>query len=347
MPPETLATPLLEVQGLQKHFKVRHSRNPVKAVEHLSFAVPAGSTFAIVGESGCGKTTCAKLILGLEPPSAGSIRFDGRDVASLAGPDKRAWRRQVQAVFQDPYASLNPRLRVATIIAEPILANEKPTRAELDRRIAELLDVVGLPADAARRYPHEFSGGQRQRVAIARALALRPRLLVLDEPTSALDVSIRAQILNLLSDIQQQYGLTYLLIAHDLALVEHFADAVGVMYLGDMVEQGPTAQVFGAPRHPYTRALLASVLRPDPDVPLPVGMIRGEIGSALAPPPGCKFHPRCPQAIDTCRSDKPQPTPFSALHWAACHVEAARATAAPTAAVPAARAGTPLEPALP
>ena len=324
------STPLLEVQGLQKHFKVRNSRSVVKAVEHISFEVPAGSTFAIVGESGCGKTTCAKLILGLDQPSAGAIRFDGRDVATLAGADKRAWRRQVQAVFQDPYASLNPRLRVATIIAEPILANEKPTRAELDHRIAELLDVVGLPADAARRYPHEFSGGQRQRVAIARALALKPRLLVLDEPTSALDVSIRAQILNLLADIQQQYGLTYLLIAHDLALVEHFADAVGVMYLGDMVEQGPTAQVFGAPRHPYTRALMASVLQPDPDVPLPVGMIHGEIGSALAPPPGCKFHPRCPLAIDVCRRDKPAPTSFTPVHWAACHVEAAGAQAAYT-----------------
>ena len=317
-------TPLLQVQGLQKHFEVRHSKSVVKAVEQISFDVPAGSTFAIVGESGCGKTTCAKLILGLDTPSAGQIRFGGRDVATLKGVDKKAWRRQVQAVFQDPYASLNPRLRVATIIAEPILANEKPTRAELERRIAELLDVVGLPADAARRYPHEFSGGQRQRVAIARALALKPRLLVLDEPTSALDVSIRAQILNLLADIQQQYGLTYLLIAHDLALVEHFADAVGVMYLGDMVEQGPTAQVFGAPRHPYTRALMASVLQPDPDVPLPVGMIHGEIGSALAPPPGCKFHPRCPQAIDVCRIDKPAPTRFSPVHWAACHVEAAR-----------------------
>jgi oligopeptide/dipeptide ABC transporter ATP-binding protein len=338
--------PLLQVEGLQKHFKVRSSKHPVKAVEQISFDVPAGSTFAIVGESGCGKTTCAKLILGLEQPSAGSIRFDGRDVASLQGADKRAWRRQVQAVFQDPYASLNPRLRVATIIAEPILANEKPTRAELDRRIAELLDVVGLPPDAAKRYPHEFSGGQRQRVAIARALALKPRLLVLDEPTSALDVSIRAQILNLLADIQRQYGLTYLLIAHDLALVEHFADAVGVMYLGDMVEQGPTADVFGAPRHPYTRALLASVLRPDPDVPLPVGMIQGEIGSALAPPPGCKFHPRCPQAIDTCRVDKPAATAFTPVHWAACHVEAARAQATPRPA-PHARHDTLLETAPP
>ena len=317
--------PLLQVQGLQKHFKVRNSKSVVKAVEHVSFDVPAGSTFAIVGESGCGKTTCAKLILGLDTPSAGSIRFGDRDVASLKGSDKRAWRREVQAVFQDPYASLNPRLRVETIIAEPILANERITRAKLARRIAELLDVVGLPAASAKSYPHEFSGGQRQRIAVARAIALKPRLLVLDEPTSALDVSIRAQILNLLADIQQQYGLTYVLIAHDLALVEHFADAVGVMYLGDMVEQGPTAEVFGEPRHPYTRALLASVLRPDPDAPLPVGMIRGEIGSALAPPPGCKFHPRCPLAIDVCRVNKPEPTHFSPVHWAACHVEAARA----------------------
>jgi oligopeptide/dipeptide ABC transporter ATP-binding protein len=324
-------TPLLQVRGLQKHFKVSHSKSLVKAVEQVSFDVPAGSTFAIVGESGCGKTTCAKLILGLETPTAGSILFDGHDVALLKGADKRAWRRQVQAVFQDPYASLNPRLRVETLIAEPILANERLTRSELDRRIAELLDVVGLPAAAIKSYPHEFSGGQRQRIAIARAIALKPRLLVLDEPTSALDVSIRAQILNLLADIQQQYGLTYLLIAHDLALVEYFADAVGVMYLGDMVEQGPTAEVFGQPRHPYTLALLSSVLRPDPDVPLPFGMISGDVGSALAPPPGCKFHPRCPLAMGLCSTQKPGPTLFSPDHWAACHVAAVHANEHPLA----------------
>jgi oligopeptide/dipeptide ABC transporter ATP-binding protein len=315
-------SPLLQVRGLQKHFKVSHSKNLVKAVEQVSFDIPAGSTFAIVGESGCGKTTCAKLILGLETPTAGSILFDGQDVATLKGADKRAWRRQVQAVFQDPYASLNPRLRVETIIAEPILANERLTSGELDRRIAELLDVVGLPAASTKSYPHEFSGGQRQRIAIARAIALKPKLLILDEPTSALDVSIRAQILNLLADIQQQYGLTYLLIAHDLALVEYFADAVGVMYLGDMVEQGMTAEVFGQPRHPYTRALLASVLRPDPDVPLPFGMISGDVGSALAPPTGCKFHPRCPLAIGPCSTQKPGMTLFSPNHCAACHVAA-------------------------
>ena len=318
----TANSPLLQVRGLQKHFKVSHSKNLVKAVEQVSFDIPAGSTFAIVGESGCGKTTCAKLILGLEAPTAGSILFDGHDVAMLKGAEKRAWRRQVQAVFQDPYASLNPRLRVETIIAEPILANERLTRSELDRRIAELLDVVGLPAASTKSYPHEFSGGQRQRIAIARAIALKPKLLILDEPTSALDVSIRAQILNLLADIQKQYGLTYMLIAHDLALVEYFADAVGVMYLGDMVEQGRTAEVFGQPRHPYTRALLASVLRPDPDLPLPFGMISGDVGSALAPPPGCKFHPRCPLAIGSCSTHKPSATLFSPNHWAACHVAA-------------------------
>ena len=320
------STPLLQVQGLQKHFPVRGTSSVVKAVDDVSFDVPNGSTFAIVGESGCGKTTCAKLILGLELPTGGRILFDGQDVATLRGAQRRLWRRQVQAVFQDPYSSLNPRLRVKTIIAEPILAHERPTTAELDRRIAEVLDIVGLPADAAARYPHEFSGGQRQRVAVARALALRPRLLVLDEPTSALDVSIRAQILNLLGDIQREYGLTYLLIAHDLALVEHFADTVGVMYLGDMVEQGPADAVFARSHHPYTRALLGSVLRPDPDVPLPVGMISGEIGSALKPPSGCKFHPRCPLAIDACRTVRPQATAFMRNHQAACIVEAARAS---------------------
>lgn len=319
--------PLLQVRQLQKHFKVRHSTAAVRAVDNVSFDVPAGTTFALVGESGCGKTTCAKLILGLETPSSGAIFFDGQDVHRLGRAERRAWRREMQAVFQDPYSSLNPRLRVRTIIAEPILAHERPTRAELDRRIAEVLDVVGLPADAAQRYPHEFSGGQRQRVAVARALALRPRMLVLDEPTSALDVSIRAQILNLLGDIQQEFGLTYLLIAHDLALVEHFADTVGVMYLGDMVEQGPARQVFASPVHPYTRALLGSVLRPDPDQPLPVGVVRGEIGSALAPPPGCKFHPRCPQAVEGCSAARPPAVHFSALHAAACTVEAQRLSA--------------------
>ena len=321
MPPDA-KPPLLEVRDLQKHFPLKGSRDKVRAVEQVSFEVAAGHTFALVGESGCGKTTVARLVLGLESPTAGTIRFEGRDIAGLRGAERKQWRRQVQAVFQDPYASLNPRLLVRTIIAEPLLAHERLGRAQVSARVEEMLEVVGLPRSAAGLYPHEFSGGQRQRIAVARALILRPRLLVLDEPTSALDVSIRAQILNLLGDIQAQYGVGYLLIAHDLALVEHFADTVGVMYLGEMVEQGSTAEVFGDSRHPYTRALMASVLQPDPAAPLPTEVIRGEIGSALAPPPGCRFHPRCPLAMPQCSVDPPMPTSFAPMHWAACHVAA-------------------------
>ena len=246
---------LLEAQDLKKHFETR--KGVVKAVDGVSFALEPGKTFALVGESGCGKSTLAKLMLLLERPTSGSVRFRGREVSSLRGRALRQFRREVQAVFQDPYSSLNPRLRVGKIIAEPMLAQGDLSRAEIRKRVEEALEVVGLPTTAARLYPHEFSGGQRQRIAVARALAVRPEVVILDEPTSALDVSIRAQILNLLSDVQDEFGLSYLIIAHDLALVEHFSDATGVMYLGNMVEQGPTEAVFGAPAHPYTQALLA------------------------------------------------------------------------------------------
>jgi oligopeptide/dipeptide ABC transporter ATP-binding protein len=315
---------LLEVRGLKKHFRVGggllRAAGTVKAVDGVSFSVAEGETFALVGESGCGKTTIAKLVLMLERPTAGSILFDGEDLTSLGNAGIKAYRRQVQTVFQDPYASLNPRLRVRTIIAEPILAHERPERAVLRKRVEEVLDVVGLPKSAADLFPHEFSGGQRQRVAIARALALNPRCIVLDEPISALDVSIRAQILNLLADIQERFRLTYLIIAHDLALVEHFSTRVGVMYLGNMVEAGPTSEVFAHPRHPYTQALLASVPRPDPDHRPPVDAIRGEIASAMAPPSGCKFHPRCPHAMPVCNTEFPGWRNLGASHAAACHL---------------------------
>jgi oligopeptide/dipeptide ABC transporter ATP-binding protein len=307
---------MLELDAVTKHYRTR--RGVVRAVEAVSFAVRPNSTMALVGESGCGKTTIAKMILQLERPTSGAIRFEGRDVAAMDAAALKAYRRQVMAVFQDPYASLNPRLRVGTIIAEPILAHESPGRAAVDRRVAEVLDVVGMPATAARLYPHEFSGGQRQRIAIARALALRPRLMVLDEPVSALDVSIRAQVLNLLADIQAEFGLTYLIIAHDLALVEHFSDDVAVVYLGRVAEAGPTGEVFAQPRHPYTQALLAAVPQPDPDHVLSETAAAGEIASALDPPSGCRFHPRCPMAADICRSTVPElrGTP----HAAACHL---------------------------
>jgi oligopeptide/dipeptide ABC transporter ATP-binding protein len=307
---------MLELAGVTKHYPT--GRGMVRAVEDVSLLLRERTTLALVGESGCGKTTIAKMILQLERPSGGAIRFEGQDVAAMGRVALKAYRRQVQAVFQDPYSSLNPRLRVGPIIAEPILAHERPSRAELAKRIAAALDVVGLPASAARLYPHEFSGGQRQRIAIARALALRPRLMVLDEPVSALDVSIRAQILNLLQDIQAEFGLTYLIIAHDLALVEHFSTDVAVIYLGRVAEAGPTRQVFATPRHPYTKALLAAVPLPDPDHVLSEAAAIGEIASALDPPPGCRFHPRCPHAMDICRGTVP--ALLGAPHASACHL---------------------------
>ena len=310
---------LLEIRDLKKHFKVR-GKGVVRAVDGVSFSIPAGETFALVGESGCGKTTIAKMVLLLEKPTAGTIRFAGRDITTGSRAELKAYRRQAQAVFQDPYASLNPRLRVRTIIAEPLRAHGQGDSASITKRVAALLDTVGLPQTAADLYPHEFSGGQRQRIAIARALALNPRFLVLDEPISALDVSIRAQILNLLADIQEEFALTYLIIAHDLALVEHFSTRVGVMYLGAMVEMGPTEQVFSHPSHPYTQALLASVPRPDPDHIAPLDVIRGEIGSALNPPPGCKFHPRCPKAFAPCSTQAPAVFQTGPDHTALCHL---------------------------
>ena len=314
---------LLTLHHVSKNFPVKQGfgrpRGMVRAVEDVSLAVPAGQTLALVGESGCGKTTIARMVLLLERPSAGRIEFAGQDLAGLSGPALKKIRSRMQAVFQDPYASLNPRLQVRTIIAEPLLEHHRMARAELDRRVAELLDIVGLPAVAARLYPHEFSGGQRQRIAIARALALRPEMIVLDEPISALDVSIRAQVLNLLMDIQEQFGLTYLVIAHDLALVEHLSTEVAVIYLGRVMERGPTEAVFGAPAHPYTQALLAAVGRPDPDFLPTVDISAAEPGSALDPPPGCRFQDRCPLVMPICRSVSPPEVALGGAHFASCH----------------------------
>jgi oligopeptide/dipeptide ABC transporter ATP-binding protein len=311
-------TPLLEVRNLTKRFPARGG-GVIRAVENVSFRIGRGETFALVGESGCGKTTLTKLVLGLERPTSGDVLFDGVALGATSRAALKSYRRQAQAVFQDPYASLNPRLSVRTIVAEPLMAHGIGDRASRRRRVAELLDLVGLPAAAADLYPHAFSGGQRQRIAIARALALKPSFIALDEPISALDVSIRAQILNLLADIQDEFGLTYLFVAHDLALVEHFSSQVGVMYLGAMAELGPTATVFARPSHPYTRALLACVPRPDPDHRAPAGVVRGEIGSAVAPPAGCKFHPRCPHATDVCAADVPAARAAPPGQLVACH----------------------------
>ena len=324
------AAPLLEIRNLTKHFAVRGG-GVVRAVENVSFSIGQGETFALVGESGCGKTTVTKLVLGLEKPTSGEILFHGADLTKASSSTMHAYRRQAQAVFQDPYSSLNPRLRVHTIIAEPLMAHGIGDRSSQRARVAEMLDVVGLPKTAADLYPHEFSGGQRQRIAIARALALKPSFMVLDEPISALDVSIRAQILNLLADIQDEFGLTYLIVAHDLALVEHFSSSVGVMYLGSMAELGPTEAVFSAPLHPYTKALLSSVPRPDPDHRAPEGVIKGEIGSAMAPPPGCKFHPRCHFVIDICSTTPPVDRVLAPDQIVACHL----AESIPTSSVPA------------
>ncbi len=316
--------PLLEVSRLTKHFPLRRgalgwSMSLVRAVDSVSFTIQAGTTLGLVGESGCGKTTTSKLVLGLERPTAGTIRFEGEDVLALPAERRRHYRRSVQAVFQDPYASLDPRMRVGSIIAEPLVINERPGAAERRRRVQELLDLVGLPERSAGLFPHEFSGGQRQRIAIARALALSPRLVVLDEPVSALDVSIRAQILNLLCDLQTRLGVSYLFIAHDLAAVAHMSHTIAVMYLGKIVELGEAADVALEPKHPYTKALFAAALPIDLDRPAEDIVLSGEVPSPLDPPSGCRFHPRCPFVMPRCADEEPPLRPEGG-RLVACHL---------------------------
>ncbi len=301
---------ILEAVAVSKHFRARRGffggdTGVVRAVDRVSFAIEAGRTLGVVGESGCGKTTTAKLVLGLEEPSGGSIRFDGRDLHELDSAGRRQYRKSVQAVFQDPYASLNPRMRVAAIVAEPLVTNERLPAGGARRRVLDLLDLVGLPHRAADLFPHEFSGGQRQRIAIARALSLSPKLIVLDEPVSALDVSIRAQILNLLRDLQSELGLSYLFIAHDLAAVAHMSHTIVVMYLGQIVESGDAQTIARSPKHPYTEALFSAALPSHPDERRDEIILAGEVPSPLNPPPGCHFHPRCPHAMARCSRDEP------------------------------------------
>ena len=304
------SAPMLRVEGLAKRFAVpsglfgRRSAS-VRAVDGVSFEVEAGSTFAIVGESGCGKSTVARLLLRLIEPDAGRIELDGQDLRMLDAKALRQLRARIQMVFQDPYGSLNPRIRVGDMLAEPLRLHTSLDADARAARVAELLSLVGLRPDAGMRFPHEFSGGQRQRLAIARALAASPRIIVCDEPVSALDVSIQAQILNLLADLQRRFGIAFVFISHDLAVVRQVADRLAVMYLGAFVETGPAASIFAAPRHPYTRALLSAVPVPDPDHLASEPALGGDVPSPLAPPAGCAFHTRCPHARERCAAERP------------------------------------------
>ncbi len=317
---------LLEVKNLKVHFPVKHGlfsrvKAYVKAVDDVSLTVEPGETLGVVGESGCGKTTLGRAIIRLIEPTAGRIIFQDKDITELEGAELRARRRDFQMIFQDPYGSLNARMTVEQIIGEAIdihqLADSSSAR---QKRIAELLQSVGLNATHAQRYPHEFSGGQRQRIGIARALAVEPKLIVCDEPVSALDVSVQAQIINLLQDLQQQHGIAYLFIAHDLAVVEHISRRVMVMYLGKVVEVAEAKEIVRSPKHPYTQALLSAVPEVDPASKRKRIALPGDVPSPINPPPGCTFHPRCPIAVDRCRVEIPPLREITPGHWAACHL---------------------------
>ena len=315
---------LLEVEGLTKHFPVRRGLlrrqvGSVQAVTDVSFTVGEGETLAIVGESGCGKSTTGRALLRLIEPTAGAVRLEGTDLMALSPGNLREMRKRMQIIFQDPYGSLNPRMTVREVLSEPLLLHGVATASNLQAKVSEVLKLCGLSAFHAERYPHEFSGGQRQRVGIARALATRPRLIVCDEPVSALDVSVQAQIVNLLQDIQKRLGVAYVFISHDLAVVRHIATRVAVMYLGRIVEEAPAAELFAAPLHPYTRSLIAAAPRPDPSAGRVHASVKGDLPSAMNPPSGCAFHPRCPVAVARCGTERPELRPIGTTR-VACHL---------------------------
>jgi peptide/nickel transport system ATP-binding protein len=315
---------LLEVRGLVKDYEIGGGlfgkKEYVRAVRGVDLDVRRGETVGVVGESGCGKSTLGRSILRLIEPTAGTVRFDGMDLARLSASEMRQKRRFMQIIFQDPYSSLNPRMRVGAIVGEGLTIHRLASGAARRRRVVELLAQVGLHEDAYDRYPHEFSGGQRQRIGIARALAVEPSFIVADEPVSALDVSIQAQIVNLLQDLQQQMNLAYLFIAHDLRVVEHISQRVAIMYLGKIVEIAPSAEIYLAPRHPYTRALLSAVPMPTPRGKSRRIALGGDVPSPITPPAGCAFHPRCPHAVDACRAQEPKLVTGARDHAVACHV---------------------------
>ena len=323
-----MSAPVLQVEGLKKHFPVLHGLlrrkvADIRAVDGVSFTVNAGETLCLVGESGCGKSTVGRLILRLLEPSGGRVVLKGKDITGVNEAGMRAHRRDVQMVFQDPYASLNPRLRIGTIVTEPLVNYEAMSASEREDCAKRLLERVGLRAEAMKKFPFEFSGGQRQRLGIARALALNPSLIVADEPVSALDVSVQAQVLNLLMDLQEEYGLAYLFISHDLGVVEHIGHRIAVMYLGRIVELASRDALFGDPQHPYTQALIAAAPMPDPRTRREQIIVEGEVPSPMNPPSGCHFHPRCPYAMDRCRREEPALKPMADGRLVACHLREA------------------------
>ncbi len=316
-------TELLRVTELSKHFAARHGRGSIRAVDGVSLTLKSGETLGVVGESGCGKSTLGRAILRLVEPTSGGVAFDGVDLLSLGPAALRAQRRNMQMIFQDPFASLDPRLNVGAIIAEPLAIHGIGDRNSRRTAVRELLETVGLEAGAAKLYPHEFSGGQRQRIGIARAVALRPRLVIADEPVSALDVSIQSQILNLLVELRQRFGLSYIFISHDLAVVEHVSDTVAVMYLGQIVETAASEDLFSQPSHPYTEALISAVPQTDPALRGTRMVLKGEMPDPENPPPGCPFHPRCPKAMEICGTTQPKETDIGSEgrpHVVRCHL---------------------------